>query len=367
MKMRRTFFLLLLIALILGGCQIVGMDRNKGAETPETPPVTPADVPAPTLIRETEPPPTGTPLPTPTYTVEVETVEPVEEVSPLDFSSASDLSHLDSYRLTQRALRVSEEEKSVIELTREVSRPRVVRLAFAFTNGGTGHMEIIRAADTSYVTFGEEWRSTSLPPEAIVGERNWMPDPADFLEGVGEYVSEGRIGDLRARHYHYDQDTLGTGGHAAEVVEGSADVWVSTEHQVYLKILLHWKGLKETGRTITYQMESVVHDVNAPVGIEVPAAADRPGIPYDVPLMPGAREVSVRDDLITFDVGVSPQDVMSFYTQHMPVRSWRLTESRMPLLLRFVKRGRAVSVLIRSQGGVTTVVLVQEGGKPEDM
>ncbi len=48
---------------------------------------------------------------------------------------------LDSYRLTQRTLRVlDEEEKSIIELSRAVSRPaKVVRLAFAFANGGTGH------------------------------------------------------------------------------------------------------------------------------------------------------------------------------------------------------------------------------------
>ncbi|MFP3896533.1 MAG: hypothetical protein ACLFV5_06830 [Anaerolineales bacterium] len=358
--MKRTLCLLLLLALSLGGCQIVGIGRDKGAEAPDTP--------APTLIRETEPPPSETPRPTPTDTIETPTAEPEQEVSPLDFSTVSDLSPLHSYRLTQRALRVSEGgERSVIELTREVSRPQVLHLAFAFTNGGTGHVEIVRAADTSYVTFGEEWRSTLVPPETILGERNWMPDPADLLEGEGEYVSEGKIDGLRARHYHYDRDALGTGGYATSVQEGSADVWVSTEHGVYLKILLHWEGLKEAGWTITYQMESVVSDVNVPLDINIPTPVDWPGIPYDVPLMPGARNVSVRDNPITFDVGVSPQEVMIFYGQRMPARGWQLTESHMPLLLRFIKPGRAVSVLVKAEGGVTTVVLVQEGGKAEGM
>lgn len=364
--MKRCLFFLLLVALILGGCRFVGIGRDEDDEVPEAPAVTPV----PTLIRETEPPLTETPLLTPTPTAKVDVEETVKaEEAPLDFSSVSDLSFLDSYRLTQRAMRISEAgERSVIELTKKVSRfPKVVRLAFAFADGGKGHMEIIRAAGTSYVTFGEEWRSTSLPPGAIVGERNWMPDPAEFLgEGMGTYVSEGRLNDLRAKHYHYDRDALDTGGRAAEVMEGSADVWVSTEHQVYLKILLHWKGLTETGGTITYQMESMVHDVNEPLKIEIPAAVDRPGVPYDVPLMAGARDVSVRGDIIIFDVGTSPQDVMAFYAARMPARGWQLREGRVALLLRFAKRGRAVNVLVKSEEGTTTVILVQEGGGPGD-
>jgi hypothetical protein len=355
--MRRRFLLLLFVALLLAGCEIMGIGGDGGGEAPETPDLTPV----PTLIRETEAPATETLPPAPTPTVEVE--EPG-----LDFTAVSDLSALGSYRLRERALRISTMGgRDLIEHVTEVSRsPQGRRLAFTFANDAAGHVEIVRVTGTSYVSFGQEWRSTPLPPETIIGERDWTPDPAEFLgEGVGTFLNEESLEGLQTKRYHYDRETMGTGGRAESVLEGSADVWVSTDYGVYLKLLLRWKGLKETGEIVTYEMETTLHDVNEPIAISIPVVVDRPGIPYDVPLMEGGQAVSVRGNVITFDVGASPQDVMAFYAQRMPVRGWRLVEGRMPLLLRFAKRGRAISLLVKSEAELTTVILVQEGGAPQ--
>ncbi|MBC7235463.1 MAG: hypothetical protein H5T69_06440, partial [Chloroflexi bacterium] len=187
-----------------------------------------------------------------------------------------------------------------------------------------------------------------------------------LAEATGNLVGEEQLDGQQTRHYHYDQEGLHFSGYYTQTAQASADVWVSTEHEVYIKATLHWEGEAQDLGKGSFDLESRVTDINQPITITAPEGVTPPELPDDVVLMGDARELALVDKLIYYQTNRSPFEVADYYKFKMPAYGWALefdsreqggaTDESKPVTMRFSKTGKILNM--SAQSGPPTLVIL---------
>ena len=280
----------------------------------------------------------------------------------LKFSDLRTPDQLDSYRVVHLMTWESEntEDSGSMELTTEFVRdPPAQRIVMRDLQGEDDEsVESIQVGDTNYIKFGEEWTAIqSADQEITEAGEFWTPDT--FLgEGEGKYLGKEKVNGLDTKHFRYDRSAFLGSGMLGSLEEGQADVWVSTKHNVYVRVEMHVVGVDEDGNKVTFTLESNLTSINEPITIEPPEGVEKPGLPDDVPVMDDAEELSAFGTITTYKVKRPTADVVEFYKKEMPANGWKLGEIMIETMMDFTKEDRKTTVMISEEGEYSSVTVM---------
>jgi len=289
------------------------------------------------------------------------TATPESNENELLLSELSSLDQLDTYRI-RNVMAWDEkngESGSMEMLTEFVREPAAQRTLMKGTGDAEEwQMETIQIGDTTYINMDGTWMAMqSAEQEVSDPVEIWGPE--DFLWGSkGQYLGKEKVNGLDTKHYHYETSDFNTGVQLSDIREAEADVWVSTEYDVYVKVVMRMVGVNSDGVESTFTIESYLSDINAPITIKAPEGVAKPGMPEDIPLMDGATDITSLDTFTNFTVSASEDDVISFYKTKMVTQGWKMEESMMPTMMNFTKGDRSVTIMIAGEGETTSVTIM---------
>ncbi len=283
-----------------------------------------------------------------------------EEVT---FSEVSELAKFDSYRLKHEWVwKYEGGQEETAEITVEFVRdPAAQRMVMTSSDDdGKGGMEMVQIGDVTYTKFGEEWMALQSSTTDALKESGWFGSPEAFLGNTrGKLVGKETINGMATKHYRYEQQSLAPMAQLSKVDKAVADVWVSTEHNVYVQGVMHWEGTSEDKGPATFDLRSNLYDINQPITIEPPQGVEKPAAPEDVPIYAGATELAIMGQIVTFKVAASEADVIAFYQEAMPGQGWTAGDETIPQMLQFSKGDRKVTIMISAEGEGASVTIMQ--------
>ena len=355
--MLRVKAVLLLLVLVLAVAATAGCGGPKAQTRP-----------APEASSQTKTVPTGAetqaPQGSPTQepaaaTAPTAASQEASEGEELSFSDIKNLEKFKSYRLSNAVIMQEEKgTKSDIGFAFEfVADPPAQHMAITSLDkeGKKQVMEYIQIADVVYASFGGEWMAMTSTDDAKK-QMGWLWDPGDFLtEGKGKFVGKETVNGIETKHYRYDHTAFRTVALLTDLKEGKADVWVSPEHNVYVKVIMHIVGNDPEKGQVTVDLESNVSDINKPIVIKAPEGVAKPGLPEDVPMVEGATEVSFVGTTGSYKTEMAADKVAEFYRTQMKAKGWTLEPNSSDELLAFSKGTRTATVMISTEGGTTQV------------
>jgi hypothetical protein len=283
----------------------------------------------------------------------------------LDFGAVAGLAQFNSYRMTmQMTWDYADGDKGDMQIVSEfVRNPPASRMVWSGKNpSGFGdedlEMEMIQVEGTTYMKFGGTWMAISSD-DTPKDDMGWWGDPEDmFGRGRGQYMGQETINGMPARHYRYEEQDLYLGLSASNTTLAQADVWVSTEHNIYVKYVVRWEGVEEDHGQGWLNIESYLTDINAPITIEPPSGVDAPGVPDDVPMIDGASEVNLLGGMVTYKTNMSAEDATTFYKDGMASEGWSLDSDMGVGMLTFSKGTRSATIMISDEDGMTSVIII---------
>ena len=291
-----------------------------------------------------------------------------EEEESIELRSTNEL---DSYReKTKWYFGVADDEpegnEMLVEYVRATSARRTVHTV-KLPSGETVTSEFIQIGDTSYMGVGEEWVAMqSSEAEDASDELIGWADPASFIEDCN-YKGKETITGLATKHYQCDENAL-IGSQSkmfatasqVRIEEGSIDVWISTQHNIAVKMIWEWKGKDPDGKAFHWKMESEIYDINKPITIEKPEGAQEAGLPDDIPLIEGATDVNAIGLMVTFKSPLPQDDVIAYYKEQMAKNGWEMQESVIPMMMSFTKGDRRAQVMVGEGDAPDVSIVVQE-------
>jgi hypothetical protein len=300
------------------------------------------------------------------------TAEPTEEIveeetaAPEEATELQATSSLKSYRekakwISQNAGEAPVETEILIEFVRDVPARRTV----ITSDGETS--DFIQIGDTSYMGSGDEWVTMQTSEGTDISESmmTWT-DPSSFVDQC-KSVGRETLNGMATKHYHCDKEVfwgqglIGLNASGVTVDEGSYDFWVSDEYDIAVKTAWVWKGKDADGKAYSWDYQSEIYDIDAPITIDKPAGAGEVGLPDDIPMMDGATEVSAFGQMVAFKVDVSPADVTAFYEQAMAANGWAKQDSPLPTMMSFKKDSRTATLMLgEEQPTDVTIIVAQE-------
>ncbi len=273
----------------------------------------------------------------------------------------------DSYRGTTK-MTTKEEGKGeewweiTIEYERETPAQRMA-MKGSDNEGNIVETEVIQIGDTTYMNMGDEWIAMQQTGEDVVaGDHSFWGDPGNFMgSGKCKFKGEDKIDGLTAKHYRCvdkllfteHQDPSGT-----RIESGQIDTWVSTKYDVAIKTIVEWKGVTSEGVKVAFKMESLITDINKPINIEPPAGVAAPSAPEDVPIIEGAANLSLMQNIINYEINKSADDVSAFYKAEMVAKGWKQESGMMPMMLQFTKGERSAQIMIAGEDQKTSVTIM---------
>ena len=280
----------------------------------------------------------------------------------LAFADVSNLEELDSYRASHLTKWQWEdgETGATDVLTEFVRSPPTQRILVK----GSGVPEIDTQAEyiyvdgVSYVGSGGRWIAMQTASDDSTQQMGWWGGPETLLvSAMGEFVGDEMINGIATKRYRFDEQDLDPANEWMEVEEYTADVWVSIKDTVYIKVLIHWVAVEANSGRGTFDMESNLLEFNTPITIEAPEGVDKPEVPADIPLAPGAAEVSVIGNATSYTVAMQASEVLDFYRAVMPAQGWTLASADTSLILRFTKGDRSTNIVAAGEAGNTSVTI----------
>lgn len=351
-----------LLALSVTGCAITNLLKKEVSERVEEVVSEEAEEAA-KAASPTKPPAGAKPTKVPSPTA---TAEPEEE-APLSLVSAQEL---DSYRQVVRMSGTHGDEEwemeMVTEFVREPPAQRYVMRASDETGEETS-FEMIQVGDTTYIGGGPEgeWMSMTSSESPDLSDTGFIRLEDSFYSDECKYMGKKTVNGLQTRHYHCSEKALlampNVGGGVIQDAEG--DVWVSTQYDVAVRFIFSWKGKDEDGVGVEGRWESDVTDINKPIKIEAPEGVAAAGLPDDIPMIDGARDVNAMMGIVTFIVDKPVKDVTAYYKSAMPKNGWTFDEGgSMEYMLGFTKGDRMANFMLSEEGSTTQVtIMVNEG------
>jgi len=183
-------------------------------------------------------------------------------------------------------------------------------------------------------------------------------EPAGLLTGVigADAAGSAAVNGAAADHYTFDERALGQAG----LAKSKGEMWVASKGGYIVKYLLATQGGADTfgegiEGTLTWDYE--LTGANRPVALELPK--DCPAGMVDVPLLPGAANLSSRPGNLTFNVSTSLADAAAFYEKQIPTLGWKAAgdpnDNDTSVLLDFTQAGKTMTVILTTDKGVTAV------------
>ncbi|MGC9347486.1 MAG: hypothetical protein ACP5JG_05030, partial [Anaerolineae bacterium] len=242
-----------------------------------------------------------------------------------------------SYR-TEMTWSIEQDDGTVEEFTIEQATTHDPAATRFTVEAEDGSIEFIQIEDEVYVRFGDQWMQSSSDEisdmgsefDSILSGEEWVDEVKD--EDY-EYLGKETVNGLDTRHYKAEYDekwmTLFDEEESIDDVEsGTADIWVADEPdlpQFVVRLILEMTGTMD-GEEGTVMLTMDVVDVNEPFVIEVPEAAASGGLPEDVPLYPGAQDVSSLGTITVFSVDDDVETVNEYYESELENAGWTQTE-----------------------------------------
>jgi len=307
----------------------------------------------------TKPPAAAKPTKAPSPTA---TAEPEEE-GPLSLVSAQEL---DSYSQVVRMSGTHGDEEWGMEMVTEfVREPPAQRYVMRISDetGEETSFEMIQVGDTTYIGGGPEgeWMSMTSSESPDLSDTGFIRLEDTFYSDECKYKGRQTVNGLQTKHYHCSEKALlampNVGGGVIQDAEG--DVWVSTKYNVAVRFIFSWKGKDEDGVAVEGRWESDVTDINKPIKIEAPEGVAAAGLPDDIPMIDGARDVNAMMGIVTFIVDKPVKDVTAYYQSAMPKNGWTPEEgAMMPNMLSFSKGDRMANFMLSEEGSTTQVTIM---------
>ncbi len=358
--MRRTFLTLMLVGLL--ACWVVGCKSEAEPEAAAT--SAPAQVVTKAAPAQE---PTKAAAASPTATPQVQYPATVADEEML-YDDIRDLQDLKSYRSKSETSWTEEggdPETVTIEIAYTTDPPAQHLIMSGLSDAGQAEddtLEMIRIGQDSYTRYGEEWITMQLADDEMLPDATVAYQPENLLRSSkGKYKGIDRVNGVEAKHYVFDQEELAKSPVFVNVIEASGEVWVSTEHNVAVRSIVHFKGKDaDTDKIVTLDVETDITDINADILIEPPEGVEQARTAADIPIMPGATEKVVMAPMTSYKVAATTEAVEKFYAEEMPKNGWKAEEAVIAGFLNYTKGDRTVQIVIQAQDGQTAVVVVEE-------
>jgi len=362
-RVRTVWVLLVVVALLLAGCgaaqraveKAVG-EAVEGAVSQVAESVTSAEA-EPTPAKGAKGASSTQPTPAPTEDEEP-TDEPEADDDDLDVSQVSALDLLDSYRMVQRITWTSEDESGTDQGTMEwqvsyVREPAAVHWLMSGAEGPDSeetYMEMIQVAGETYANFGDEWMAMTTEDPV---ENPWSQAASGYITDDAKRVGRDTVNGYECIHYRTEEaDSFAGVGHI-----GQGEYWLSTEYDIIVRGIASW-SLDSDEESGEWEVEWNVTDINEPISITAPEGVSKPGLPEDVPLMPGAANVSSFAGISSFEIDATAAEVSEFYMGALEDNGWTYESSMIETMHTFSKEGRSLTLMVDDESTPTTVTIM---------
>jgi hypothetical protein len=287
------------------------------------------------------------------------------------------LEQLQSYR-TEMTWVVQYADGTVEEFTMQQAATQTPAATRFSIEAEDGSIEFIQVEDQVYVRFGDQWMQSSSDEVSDMGDEfGGVLSGEDWIDEIEaedyEYVGQETVNGLNTRHYNVQYDErwfnyFGDEESIDDIDSGTAEIWIADEGdlpQFVVRLIVEMTGTLN-GEEGTAILTINVVDVNQPFVIEVPETAASGGLPDDIPLYPGAQEVTSLGTITIFKVEDDVETVNDYYESELENAGWSKTEdvSSSPAIMNTVweKDDRTLDVTIaeNEDEGNTNVMLTIE-------
>jgi hypothetical protein len=259
---------------------------------------------------------------------------------------------------------VTESLYVLVEFTTE---PRASRMIMSSSKNGalSGETEMIQIGDSMYMRTGDEWLAmtgSAFDDDVIrspyMGARD-VPSPSE-CDNRGRETMNG----YETVRYECRVDYMLGGSSALGLFSGTGwkgtfEYWLSTVHNVPVRVQYEATYTDPEGKPSTMRMESNTSLINEPIAIEAPEGVSPAGLPDDIPLIEGATDVSSFFTITTFKVSMAPGEVASWYKEAMEANGWSHdADSSWGDMLQYTKGDRSVMLSIEEAAGGSEVTII---------
>ncbi|MHB1293680.1 MAG: hypothetical protein ACYC4R_01665 [Anaerolineae bacterium] len=412
-------FLLVLVALVLTGCEELGVLGTPTAAIPGagTPVSTPVETPDLTPEVITTPEGTLTPdaegTPERDLTPGAAGTPAAEAPETLDITALNTLDdQFDTYVVSSVVTFTSDTEGEVgfvvstEVMTREggflgLATEKAQRSVITVTQDGddVGSMEFVTSGDQTWTLQNGDWVETDVAPEQLLDQIGWVGNTEDMIseDAEGQFVGEETVNGIPSWHYRYGTEAFSDTERLQDLENAEADVWVSQEDQVIVRMLVRAAGRGPEDEMGTLEMESNLLSVDEPIEFALPPALEKgaegtpeaEGTPQvdETPVVTGTRTArgtpeaaagpmllveravpwlddasGIREgpNVVVYMTESTPEEVISFYEDRLADTDWDLEDRQTDAnTARFTSEGEALYVVAigGTSGGQTTVIV----------
>ncbi|MHB0858854.1 MAG: hypothetical protein ACYC5M_14965 [Anaerolineae bacterium] len=261
-----------------------------------------------------------------------------------------------------------------------------------------GAMEFVTAGEDTWILQNGQWIETDVAPEDLLDQIGWVGNAEDLIsdDAEGEFVGEETVNDIPTWHYRYGTEAFTDTERLEDLENAEADVWVSQEHQVAVRMVVRAVGRGPEEEMGTLEIESNLVSFDEPVEFDLPPALDEDveatpdakgtpaangtpeatGTPAvqaaagptllvqrGIPWLDDATNIREGPNVVVYMTEATPEDVISFYQQSLAETDWEIEDDQMVgTTARFMRQGEAVNVFaIGGEAGNQTTVIVSAG------
>lgn len=353
-----------LLALVLVGCGPAKQAEPSGGAPQEQGVTEPSKGSAEEQAPAGEQAPTAASAPATQAPAEAETEG--EEIVVRDVSEAEDITSYRS-RVTIRQVEGDVTTESTISVEYTADGPAMHSVATGSSE--SENWEVIYIGDVVYMKGADgEWftmqSEETTVPESQPAVFQWA-SPTEVLNTdscalKGKETVEG----VETEHYRCDEHAFQAASAVAEnlsLTNGYLDYYIAPDLQIPVKTVIYWEGTSD-GAPFSYQMESLISDVNTPITITAPEGVTPPGAGEDVPVMDGAEDVASFSGMVSYLSAQPMADVAAWYEAQMPANGWTLNaESSMSaedmVQQAWTKDGRTATIMVTPSDSGAAVVI----------
>jgi len=299
---------------------------------------------------------------------ETESGEAEDEAEGLDVDPDA-LSALESYRTRTRMQWVpAEGEPEGIEVEQARTRnPQAQRLVTVGNEDGDD-FEFVQIGDQAWYCGGDMCSQVDADPEELLSGFGdaMLFDPADVTDDASaEFVGREEVNGVQSRHYRLKLSSFEAAALAAQgdVSDVKSDVWIADESDLSgftVRFRMSWTE-KRGERTGESELFYELYDVNAPITIEPPEAAEKSALPDDVPAYPDARDTFSIEGMTSFSSSDDVATVVDFYTEGLAAQGWTLEQeddTEAIVTQRWSKDDRQLMLNVSGEDDETSITIV---------
>ncbi len=297
------------------------------------------------------------------------TQEPAVDDETLPEVSDDALKGLNSYR-TKMTVRTEYDDGTVQEISliqEYIREPYATRMVMESVGGedDTGQIEMIQVGTTQWINFGGQWMQSETTDDGSGFGEDTMINYSDITTGLGKddykYLGRETVNGIRTKHYRLTLAASEALALGSSIDEATSEVWIADESGLpafTVRMVVTYKGDIETDKPGTGTIMQDVYDVNKNFTIEPPEEALAGGLPEDVPMYPGATELTVMSGMVSFKSADDAATVTAFYDEALAENGWEKdAEAFMPT---WNKEGRQLQLYVSDEdaGGSSVVIMI---------